>query len=252
MNELIVKEQKEKITSLELVEQINIFREQEGNRKELRHDTLRGIIKDEFEEEILSQNILEKVVDSNGGRPSKVFELTLSQAKQILMRENKFVRKAMIHYIEELEKQLQNQFKVPTTFKEALQLALEQQEKIEALELDNKVKGQQLIELQPKGTYYDLVLKSPNLITTTVIAKDYGKSAQWLNQKLHELGIQYKQSGIWLLYQQYADKGYTKTETVVVNKETNEVRVHTKWTQSGRLFIYDKLKEMDILPLIEK
>lgn len=52
--------------------------------------------------------------------------------------------------------------------------------------------------------------------------------------------------------QRFADKGYTKTETVIVDKETNNVRVHTKWTQSGRLFIYSELKKLNILPLIEK
>lgn len=99
---------KDTITSLELVEQINIFRGEEGKKKDLRHDTLLNIIRDEFEEEINAQKILEvKYIDKKGeGRP--MYTLTLSQAKQILMRESKFVRRAMIHYIEELEKQLEN------------------------------------------------------------------------------------------------------------------------------------------------
>lgn len=99
---------KDTITSLELVDQINIFRGEEGKKKDLRHDTLLNIIRDEFEEEINVQKILEvKYIDKKGeGRP--MYTLTLSQAKQILMRESKFVRRAMIHYIEELEKQLEN------------------------------------------------------------------------------------------------------------------------------------------------
>lgn len=95
-------------TDLELVEQINIFRNLEGNRSPLRHDTLRGIIKDEFEEEILSQDILEKSIPSNGGRPFKVFILTNSQAKQVLLRESKFVRRAVIKKIEEIERLIQD------------------------------------------------------------------------------------------------------------------------------------------------
>lgn len=107
MNEIAILEaKKDTITSLELLEQINFFRKEEGNRAELRHDTLREIIKDEFDEEILSQNILEKSLSSNGGRPTKIFELTLSQAKQVLVRESKFVRKKIIARLEELEKQL--------------------------------------------------------------------------------------------------------------------------------------------------
>ena len=99
---------KDRITSLELLEQINLFRKQEGKKKVLRHDTLRDIIKDEFEEEILFQKILEKSISSNGGRPIKSFELTLNQAKQVLMRESKFVRRAVIHYIERLENALKS------------------------------------------------------------------------------------------------------------------------------------------------
>lgn len=103
MKNLIIKNE---ITSLELLNQINIFRKQEGNRTDLRHDTLRDIIRDEFEEEILSQKILEKSISSNGGRPTKIFLLTFNQAKQVLVRESKFVRRAIIQYIEKLEKSL--------------------------------------------------------------------------------------------------------------------------------------------------
>lgn len=112
---------KDRITSLELLEQINLFRKQEGKKKVLRHDTLRDIIKDEFEEEILFQKILEKSISSNGGRPIKSFELTLNQAKQVLMRESKFVRRAVIHYIERLE----NALKSNKSQKEQLLLELE-------------------------------------------------------------------------------------------------------------------------------
>ena len=142
--------------------------------------------------------------------------------------------------------------KVPTTLKEALKLAYEQQEAIEKLELENKVKTQQIAELQPKGTYYDLVLQCKGLLSITVIAKDYGESGQWLNNKLHELGVQYKQGNIWLLYQKYADKGYTKTKTQPINRSIGlDVKPHTYWTQKGRLFIYNLLKNVGILPKIE-
>ena len=57
-----------------------------------------------------------------------MFELTLSQAKQVLVRESKFVRKAVIAYIEKLETALKVKFQVPTTFAEALRLAAVQQE----------------------------------------------------------------------------------------------------------------------------
>jgi hypothetical protein len=103
---------KDTITSLELVEQINIFRKQEGKKKDLRHDTLLNIIRNEFEDEIQAQKILELFYEVEVGNGAKkkypMYILTLDQAKQILMRESKFVRRAMIHYIEELEHQVNN------------------------------------------------------------------------------------------------------------------------------------------------
>lgn len=109
---------------------------------------------------------------------------------------------------------------------------------------------QRVNELQPKASYYDLVLQNKSLLSVTQIAKDYGKSPRWLNDKLHELGVQYKQSKTWFLYQNYADKGYTQSTTHVISDERN--KLFTKWTQKGRLFIYDLLKKEGILPMIER
>lgn len=124
-----------------------------------------------------------------------------------------------------------------------------------ALEEENAVQKQQLIEMKPKASYYDVVLNSPDAVAITVIAKDYGKSAQWLNEYLNEKGIQFKQGNkIWLLYQKYAEKGYTctKTHTYPGNDGEIHTKVHTYWTQKGRLFIYDLLKSDGILPNVEK
>lgn len=102
---------KDTITSLELLEQINFFREQEGKKKELRHDNLLKIIRNEFDEEIHALKIQEMYQDveiGNGAtRKSPFYILAYNQAKQVLMRESKYVRKAVIKYIEHLEKQLQ-------------------------------------------------------------------------------------------------------------------------------------------------
>lgn len=142
---------------------------------------------------------------------------------------------------------------VPRTLKEALQLALEQEEKIEALQLDNSIKTQQIAELQPKATYYDLILQCKDLLSVTEIAKDYGMSAKGMNKKLHELGVQYNQSGVWFLYAKYQSEGYTQTKTQNYPKPdgTQGSRTHMYWTQKGRLFLYDFLKSKGILPLIE-
>lgn len=101
---------KDRITSLELLNQINIFRKQEGNRAELQHYDLLKIIRDEFEEEINEGKI--SVVDykDKKGELRPMYILTYNQAKQILVRESKFVRRAVIHYVERLEEELQKDF----------------------------------------------------------------------------------------------------------------------------------------------
>ena len=102
---------KDRITSLELLDQINIFRKQEGNRAELRHDTLLDIIRDEFEEEIGLQKILETpYIHPQNKQKYPMFILNYNQAKQVLLRESKFVRRAVIHYVERLEEELQKDF----------------------------------------------------------------------------------------------------------------------------------------------
>lgn len=129
----------------------------------------------------------------------------------------------------------------------------EEREKRLALEEVAAVQKQQIAEMQPKATYYDVVLRCKDAVNISVIAKDYGWSAQKMNEYLHQKGIQYKQSDIWLLYQKYAGCGYTKTNTHIYEDSCGKehTKVHTKWTQKGRLFIYSLLKADGIVPQIE-
>jgi len=104
-------------------------------------------------------------------------------------------------------------------------------------------------EMAPKALYCDLILQSKNLVPVSLIAKDYGMSAARFNTLLHAIGVQYKVSGTWLLYQKYADMGYTQTRTYYVGEKI--AAMHTCWTQKGRLFLYERLKGIGILPTIE-
>ncbi|EFT1771492.1 phage antirepressor KilAC domain-containing protein [Listeria monocytogenes] len=110
---------------------------------------------------------------------------------------------------------------------------------------------QQVNELQPKATYYDLIRQNNSLVSISKIAKDYGMSGVTLNKRLHDYGVQFKQGKTWLLYQKYADKGYTQSKTEIVNGGKTTV-MHTYWTQAGRLFIYDLLKTEGVYPTLEK
>lgn len=129
----------------------------------------------------------------------------------------------------------------------------EEREKNKELMAAVAIGQQQIAEMKPKATYYDVVLKCRDAVNISVIAKDYGWSAMRMNEHLHEKGIQFKQGDIWLLYQKYAPNGYTKTNTHIYedSKGIQHTKVHTKWTQKGRLFIYEQLKADGIYPQIE-
>lgn len=131
----------------------------------------------------------------------------------------------------------------PDTIIKIAQNLKEEQEKRRQLEIENN-------ELKPKANYCEQMLQSESAVVTTQIAKDYGMSPQALNSILHELGVQYKVDGQWVLYSKYQDKGYTKSCTVI--DRFGEPRMQTKWTQKGRLFIYQMLKTIGVLPNIER
>lgn len=101
--ELILRNQKKYISSLELLEEINFFRKQEGNRTKLKHNDLLKIIRDEFGEEIAEGNISLGSYKDKQNQLRPMFELTISQAKQVLVRESKVVRKAVIKKLDEIE-----------------------------------------------------------------------------------------------------------------------------------------------------
>lgn len=127
------------------------------------------------------------------------------------------------------------------------QLDLENQ----GLRFENKIQKQINQELQAKTDYTDAILNHNSTVTVTCIAKDYGMSANQFNALLNKLGIQYKESGQWFLYSKYQSEGYTQSKTYYV-PNTDVVNISTKWTQKGRLFIYNTLKEIGILPTIER
>ncbi|RXI22557.1 phage antirepressor [Pediococcus pentosaceus] len=112
---------------------------------------------------------------------------------------------------------------------------------------------QQVKEFQPKVSYYDKVLSNDALMTISLIAKDYGMSGAGMNKLLHELGVQYRQGGTWLLYAKYQRTGWTHSETKMVPRKdgTEKAVLNTKWTQKGRLGLYALLKDNGYLPLIE-
>lgn len=112
---------------------------------------------------------------------------------------------------------------------------------------ENKRLNKTIEEQAPKVEFTNNVLQSEEVVTTTVIAKQYGTSAIAFNKLLHKLGVQYKVGKVWVLYDKYANMGYTK---IITQLDSNgEAREISKWTQKGREFLYNLLKDIDILPV---
>lgn len=185
----------------------------------------------------LTENGLYEVLMQSRKPLAKEFK---KKVKEIL----KSIRKHGLYAIDDLLNNPDMAIATLQKLKEERRLRLKAQEEIAQ-------KNQIIQELQPKASYYDLVLQNKSLVAISVIAKDYGMSAKKLNKILHELKIQFKQGNTWLLYQKYAGKGYTQSKTHTIDADYS--KMHTYWTQKGRLFLYDLLKnKKGILPLIEQ
>lgn len=178
--------------------------------------------------------------------------MKISMAKEVAMTENNEKgRQARLYFIKCEEAWNNEEMILARAFKIQNRKMLEYVKRIENMEIELKQKDQIIAEYEPKASYYDLVLQSRGLISISLIAKDYGMSAVTFNRKLHELGIQYRQGGTWLLYQKYSGFGYTKS-TTFADEKTGFSKLSTKWTQKGRLFLYETLKGKGILPVIEQ
>lgn len=202
-----------------------------------------------------NQDFCSILSESTGGRPSINHQLTIEMAKELCMIQRTEKGKLCRQYFLELEKAWNSPEAVMAR---ALQFANEQ---LSIVRKENKelldtvaVQGQQIAELTPKATYYDVILACKDALPITAIAKDFGWSGKKMNQYLADKKIQFKQSGIWLLYQKYAELGYTCTKTHVHTGSDGmpHSTVHTYWTQKGRIFIYQLLKSDGHLPTMEQ
>ena len=208
------------------------------------------------ENEDFSRAYLKVQANRYGGEQEiQDYDLSVDMAKHICLMSRTDKGKQCRQYLIDLEK-------VWNTPEQIMARALKMADRmIKKLKGDNQklleevnVKNQVIGELKPKADYTDKILQNKGLVTITQIAKDYGMSGQEMNKVLHELGIQFRQSGQWLLYRKYHGMGYTHSETVdiVRNDGRADVKMNTKWTQKGRLFLYNKLKSDGIIPMIER
>ena len=183
------------------------------------------------------------------------YQISVDMAKQIYMIQRSEKGKQYREYFLELEKAWNTPEQIMAR---ALKFA---QQSMDSLKERCKFLGGQVVaqqkvieELQPKASYYDMILQCKDLIATTTIAKDYGMSAKKFNAMLHDMGVQFKQGDIWVLYAKYQGQGYLKAKThnYADADGVQHSKEHSYWTQKGRLFLYDFLKQQSILPVIER
>lgn len=155
--------------------------------------------------------------------------------------------------MEQKERQTVIQFQIPQNYAEALRLAADQAEENEKLKVENEIQAQRIAEYEPKVNYLDRILSSKKTVTVTQIAADYGISAQKLNKILQEERVQRKVNNQWILYRNYMNNGYTKSDTINIVRSNGspDVQMQTKWTQKGRLFIHELLENRGIIALMD-
>lgn len=226
------------ITSIDLLEQINLFRTKE-EKTELLHKNLLKLIRDEFDEEIEKEELKETTYLNKQNKLQPMFSLSTSQAKQLLVRESKYVRKAVIKYLERLEVSLiipnNEVMKIPENYADAVKLAYTEKQEKEQIKAEFET-FKNTVDYVEKLTKID-----KSYLTITQIASNYGLKGSELNLILRDAGFIKKSNNQWILCSKYLNKGYSKTIMKVIKKTdgTESVIYKTMYSQAGRVKIHE-------------
>lgn len=252
MTDLIIKN--ETMTSLEIAEVT-------GKQHAHIMRDIRKLLEQGVSESNFGLTSYQQAQPNGGTKDVPMYQLTKKGCLILASGYDALLREKIINRWEELETKERNQYQVPQSFAEALMLAAKQQEQIEEQQRQLEANSKEIVELngaiaemEPKVTYVDMILASKETVTTTQIAQDYGQSAKAFNVLLRNFGVQHKVGGQWVLYAKHLPFGYVQSDTfpIVHKNGTNGTVMHTKWTQKGRLFLYEELKKHNVMPLIEQ
>lgn len=215
---------------------------------------------------VVNEYFIESEYKASNGKSNKCYECTkmgcemlankLTGEKGILFTAryvNKFNK--MEQYIKEQVPQLTEEDQailsiVNSTSKAETALAIKNYKEVVEKPLIETIEKQSdaINELKPHAEYAERVLEDKKtLLTPTQIAKDFGMAGKALNALLHDLGVQYKQNGQWLLYAKYQGKGYTGP----YQPDIPNAKPQTRWTQAGKKFIHDILRKNGYKTILE-
>jgi phage regulator Rha-like protein len=213
----------------------------------------------------------ETEIGNGATRKDPYYELTKTECLYVATKFNDEARAKLVIRWEELEKKAREgmialpNFTDPAEaamawakeYRENKVLAIENKSlQIENARLENE--NIELVaenqELKNDRNYLEIIMRSRKMMTISQIAQDYGMSGKAMNQKLAEMGIQYKCNDQWILYARYKDCGYVSSRSIEITRANGmpDVVLHTEWTQAGRKFLYEELKKQGIIPMLER
>lgn len=202
------------------------------------------------------EKLMNKIYAS--GQKRNMWFLTEDGLYEVLMQSKKPIAKAFKKEVKHILKNIRREggHLTPQKIEEVLMnpdVIIELAQKLKASREEYLVLEQQIAEYQPKINYLDTIISSNNAVTISQISADYGISAIEMNRILSELKVQRKVSGQWILFRKHMNQGYTKSETrrIPVPGRADKVVMNTKWTQKGRLFLYELLKTNGYYPQID-
>ena len=120
-----------------------------------------------------------------------------------------------------------------------------------ALMKENVTLSMENERMKPMADYCAKILACTDTVTVTQIAQDYGMTAQDFNEMLADMKIQYRCGRQWILYSGYKQQGFVQSATTTYTRYdgTKGVRVSSRWTQLGRIFLYERLKGEGVMPI---
>lgn len=223
-----------------------------------RHDAVLRDIRKLLKQGVAAHNFVVSEYTDATGRKLPCYNLTKKGSLILASGYNAVLREKIIDRWEALEtgkeKPYYQSFQVPQSFSDALMLAAQQQKQIEEQAKQLEAKDKQIEHLEEMTEYTRTILDSPSTVFITQIAQDYGLSAMKLNSILRDMGIQRRAGNQWILYAKYLKEGYVQSHTHKFKHKDgrDDVALTTKWTQKGRLFLYNELKKRNVIPLIEQ